>query len=84
MPLSLLWLLLWVVIGIGDIVLPLEMSTSLSSVHNHDTQKVPATEKKSTEIIGHLDVIVFVTMVAIVTAVNFTVPVVIKCMTTMH
>ena len=60
------------------------MFTSLPSAHDHDTQKVPATEKKSTEIIGHLDVIVLVTMVAIVTAVNFTVPVVIKCMTTMH
>lgn len=60
------------------------MSTSSSSAHDHDAQKVFATEKKSTEIIDDLDVAVIVTMVAIAIAVNFTVPVVIKCMTTMH
>ena len=60
------------------------MSTSSSSAHDHDAQKVFATEKKSTEIIDDLDVAVIVMMVAIAIAVNFTVPVVIKCMTTMH
>ena len=60
------------------------MSTSSSSAHDHDTQKVLATEKKSTEIIDDLHVAVIVTMVAIAIAVNFTVPVVIKCTTTMH
>ena len=53
---------------------------------DNDIQKVSATEKKihKLKMFDVVAVIVIIMMVAIVTAVNFAVPVVIKCLTTMH
>lgn len=84
MLLLLLWLLLWVVIGIGDIVLLFQMFILLFFVYDYDIQKVLVIEKKFIEIIGYFDVIVFVIMVVIVIVVNFIVFVVIKCMIIMY